>query len=243
MEKIDIPLDFNIGDIGFDAGEVDLTAFDFSANIADEIETRYIKPPPPRQIKKKNIRYEYAQQLAQDLDIGEGTRHMALVSGNFIFGDFIEALFVAKNIHTKRLQISTLSMSQENIDSLANLMNGGFVDSLDLIVSAYFYAHERGKGGLIPYLHKTLDKDNSLQIAVAGIHTKVVTFETDGGKCITMHGSANLRSSRCVEQVMIEEGRELFQFFTDMNESILKQYSTIKKEVRASKLWEAMNEH
>lgn len=241
--EIDIPLNFDIGDIGFDAGEVDLSSFDFSAGLELDVESRYIKPPPPRQIKKKNIRYEYAVDFAKALDIGEGTRHMAIVSGNFIFGDFIEALFVEKNIHTKRLTVSTLSMSQENIDSLENLMNGGFVDRLDLIVSSYFYAHERGKSGLIPYIYKTLDIDDRFQLAAAGVHTKTVTFETAGGKCITMHGSANLRSSRSIEQVMIEEGRELMEFFEASYEPILKRWATVRKDLRADKLWEAMNEH
>ena len=32
---------------------------------------------------------------------------------------------------------------KENIDSLQNLLDNGYLDHLDLIISAYFYAHER----------------------------------------------------------------------------------------------------
>ena len=231
------PLDFDVGDIGFDAGEIDLGSFDFSLSLDDQFSSRYIKPPPPRQIKAKSILYEYAADLARDLDIGEGTRHFAIISGNFIFGDFIEALLVGRNIHTDRMVINTLSMSQENVDSLANLLNGGFVDHLDLIVSSYFYAHERHKGGLIPYIYETLDKGNRFQLAAAGTHCKTVTFKTDGGKRFTIHGSANLRSSRCLEQVVIEEGEELFSFNNSISDRILEEYKTIQKDIRASKLW------
>ena len=91
------------------------------------------------------------------------------------------------------MTISTLSLSQDNIDSLANLLDWGYIDELNLIVSAYWFSHERWS--LVPYCYERLDKEDKFQLAVAGIHTKTCQFETLGGKRIVIHGSANLRSS------------------------------------------------
>ena len=67
-----------------------------------------------------------------------------------------------------------------------------------MLLSIYFYANEKYQ--LIPYLRKKLDVNNRFQLAIAGIHTKIVQFETNDGQKIVIHGSANLRSSGNVEQ-------------------------------------------
>lgn len=44
----------------------------------------------------------------------------AFIAGSFIFGDFIEAFMTINHAITSKMTISTLSMSQENVDSLHN---------------------------------------------------------------------------------------------------------------------------
>jgi hypothetical protein len=133
------------------------------------------------------------------------------------------------------MTISTLSMSQDNIDSLENLIRGNYVDKLNLIISAYFYSHERN--ALIPYLYKHLDIDNCFQLAVAGIHTKTCQFKTLGGRYVVIHGSANLRSSGNIEQFTIECNKELYEFYHSIFEDIKKRYKTINKQIRGEALW------
>lgn len=101
------------------------------------------------------------------------------------------------------MTITTLSLSQNNIDSLHNLMEGGYIGELNLIVSVYFWAHEIHQ--LIPYIYRQLDINDRFQLCVGGIHTKTTQFETMGGRKVIIHGSANLRSSGSVEQFTIEE--------------------------------------
>lgn len=231
MDELDF--DFDFGDVGgFDLEDVNLS--DFNLMDGYEEETRIIKPKLYA-LKKSQVMYERAYELAEALPWEKGIRYDVVVSGNFIFGDFIEAFIKKNNAKVPRMTISTLSLSQDNVDSLVNLIVGGYVDELNLIVSAYFYSHERNS--LIPYIYQELDIDNKFQLAVAGIHTKTCHFETAGGKKIVIHGSANMRSSGNIEQFTIEENEELYWFYDDIYNDIINRYSTIRKPIRQKQLW------
>lgn len=230
----------NAQDNGLYWPDLDLECFDnldcFDG--APEDENRYVRPKL-KPFKESQVIYEHAVELVEAIHIDTGIRYDAVVSGNFIFGDFIEAFMVQNNCKAVRMNITTLSLGQENIDSLHTLLDKGYVDNLNLIVSAYFYAHEVHR--LIPYLYNRLDIDNRFQLAVAGTHMKTCLFETLGGKKIVIHGSANLRSSGNIEQFTIEENPELYAFYHEIDDNILKTYATINKEIRGEQLFSAIH--
>lgn len=215
---------------------IEINLNNFGGATKSKFETRYIKPVYTPSLKDCFIKYKKAEDLAKNVDIKTGERFYAILDGTFIFGDLIEALIVINNLRVKELMISTLSLSNNNIDSLANLLNGGFVDELNLIVSDYFYSHERY--GLIVYAYEELDKDNRFQLAAASTHTKICLIETFCGKKFVIHGSANLRSSSNIEQLMIEENVSLYDFNHEIHERIVNKYKTINKSLRRTKLWE-----
>lgn len=221
FNEVENELDFNMDD------------FDEEFEISEKFDNRYCKPPKSKELPERRLKYEIAAELAKDIDLSQRT--YAIVNGTFIFGDFIEALIVEKELKVKTMTISTLSMSCENIDSLSLLLECGFVDELNLIVSDYFFSHERQS--LVKYIYETLDKDNKFQFAAAGSHTKIIMFETYDGKKIVIHGSANLRSSSNIEQIMIEDNSELYHFNKDYHDRIIEKYKTINKSVRYSNLW------
>lgn len=229
-------------DNDFQAGfEFDTEAFsDFEIDFDSDttFETRYIKPPRTKQIAEKNLKYSNAEKLAKDIVIEKGSRYFVVINGSFIFGDLIEAIIVGNNATVKKLTISTLSMSQNNIDSLAGLLKQGYIKELNLIISDYFFSHERN--GLIKYAYEQLDIDNRFQLAVASTHCKLCIFETMGGKKVVIHGSANLRSSSNLEQIVIEESKELYDFNNQYQDKIIEVYKTIDKSVRRTKLWNAV---
>lgn len=225
MNKIEIkPIEININNFGAK------TKFNF--------ESRYIKPAYTQPTKDCFIKYKKAEDLVKNIDIKSGERFFAILDGTFIYGDLIEALIVNNNLHVKELNISTLSMSNNNVDSLANLLNGGFVEELNLIVSDYFYSHERNQ--MITYIYEELDKDDRFQLAAASTHTKICLFETFCGKKFVIHGSANLRSSSNLEQIMIEENVSLYDFNHDFHHRILNKYKTINKSLRRKLLWQTV---
>lgn len=207
---------------------------DFKSKINNNFDTRYIKPKWSPELTSAQLKYRNAEKLAEDIILHENSRYFAIIDGSFIFGDFIEALVVNNNLLVEQMLISTLSMSEDNIDSLANLLNGGFVQELNLIVSDYFYSHERHN--LIQYAYDELDKDNKFQLAVASSHCKICIFAS-GSLKVVIHGSANLRSSSNIEQIVIEVNDDLYDFIHDYQMKIVNHYATIKKSIRDSKLW------
>lgn len=182
--------------------------------------------------------FENAEQLVNVLDLRENKRFYALLHGNFIFGDIFEALICKAKDYSqvKKLTISTLSYSQENVDSFANLLNFGLINELNIITSDYFFGHEIR--GLVPYTYEKLDIDNKFQFAVCQTHAKIGQFEFENGRKIVIHGSANLRSSNNIEQICIEENADLYDFNQKWFDEVLKEYSTIKKSILMKKLWQ-----
>lgn len=224
-----------IGDIGnFELPDINLNLMEFLPSDETE-ETRYTLPKVVP-MKEDFVLYDNAQKMARELRLGFGERFDAFVSGSFIFGDFIEAYLTTQNACAKKMTISTLSMSQNNVDSLHTLMEKGYIEELNLIISVYFWGNERSS--LIPYIYKQLDIGDRFQLAVAGVHTKTVHFETLGGHKIIMHGSANLRSSGNIEQFTMEENPELYEFYDDHFNRIIDKYATIRKPIRNSKAWD-----
>lgn len=200
--------------------------------------SRYIKPKTTKSIDERFLKYKNALKMVEDMDFKEDKRYFCFIDGSFFFGDFIEAFIVKNNIKIKKMTISTLSMNQNNVDSLKNLLVGNFVDELNLIVSDYFYTHERNS--LVKYIYENLDIDNKFQFSSAGTHCKICCFETINNRKFVIHGSANLRSSANIEQFMFEENENLYNFTDEVQSAIVDTYKTINKSVRYNKLWNAI---
>jgi hypothetical protein len=233
IDQIDnFDFDFNFDEI---ENSFDLDLSFFSDESDTNIETRIIKPPKQR---SKPFAFKNAIKTADKIKIEPGMNYFSIIDGSFIFGDLIEALFVSKPLRAHRMDVSTLSMSQENVDSLGTLLIKGYVNYLNLIVSDYFFSHERKS--LIPYIYQELDIDNRFQLAVAGSHCKIMAAKLTNGIHLVIHGSANLRSSGNIEQIMIQDSEEIYNFVIQTNDKIIEKYKTIDKSVRRAKLWQVV---
>lgn len=231
--RFDEKIEFNEKPFEFNEGFAD-----FSIN-QNTFTNRYIKPPKTKNIAYKRLKYAYAEQLVDDIDFKSLDRVYCIVAGSFVFSDFIEAFVVKNNILVEEMIISTLSYSQHSIDGLQNLINGDYVKKLYLIVSDYFFAHERNK--LIKNTYEQLDVDDKFQLAAAGTHCKTYQFKTSGGKHIIIHGSINLRSSSNIEQFVIEDNKELYDFNKEYQMRIIEKYKTINKSIRDKNLFNLIN--
>ena len=221
--------------------------FDFDVNIIDEksekdifgLESDFIKIKVPV-IDESYICYENAEKLAKEMGmIKSDERIHVMVSGSFIFGDFLEAWIVENNLWIDELTISTLSASQDNFDSINNLIEGEFVEQVNLLLSDYFYAHERRN--LIPYLFETLNKEKT-QVAFADLHTKIILIRLNSGEKIIINGSANLRSSATVETFNIEMNDKLYDFHYAYHRNLLDRFAINKKSIRGKKTWQAITD-
>lgn len=212
---------------------------DFEVDINIELDSDIEPPIKINNLSNIYINYSNAEQLANNIDLKRNNRYFSFISGNFIFGDLIEALVVVKNYKIKEMTISTLSLSEENIYNLVNIINGDYVDKLNIIISDYFYSHERQK--LVKKMYELLNTSKcEFQLSVARSHMKVCIFETsnENNGYVVIQGSANLRSSGNIEQIQIEENKELYLHIKKFNDKIIDKYKTIKKSIGNKKDFE-----
>ena len=240
---MDIP-ELNIADeqLDFDL-DCDIPGFELeAADLSAAIDTDFVKIRRYPRVRPAGVLYERATDLAlsmPDLEDGEGI--FCIVSGNFIFGDMLEALMVEKNWYAEEIFIATLSMSQENADSLANIFHGDYAREINLIVSDFWYAHERYKGGGIEYINQLMEGFN-FSLSVAGLHTKIILIKTECGKHIVIHGSANLRSSRNLEQFSAENSKLLYEFNRAWMSKLMAEFKVSRKSLRGDNVWQVLQE-
>ena len=218
------------GDLGFslDIGDMSLD-FDF-ADIGDIGPQRYMRPRASSSPVTEN--YKNALAMARDIRLHEGFRMFSYISGDFIFGDLIEAMSDEGRWWVDAITIQTLSMSQDNIDSLANVIATDSPSEVKIILSDYWYAHERGSvNGLVNELYDKLDIGDGFHVAFCRTHAKVCTVRTKKGNKIVIHGSANMRSSGNFEQVCIEVDSGLYDFCEGFVDAIIERHDTINHNV------------
>jgi hypothetical protein len=213
--------------------------------------SRIQKAKMVKEIPNRNIKTKYAADLAKELvgNIKLNTQRRVLLSGAFVFCDFICELIKQNDWHITTMTISTLGMNFENVDALHELLAEGWLDELNLIISDGFY--NRDYYTKVQYLYKMLDIEDMTQIAVAGNHTKDCIFEIEGGGHICIEGSANLQSSACIEKIFITESEEDYLWNKDYLDKIISEYKTINKDnngterykgLRVDKLYKAITE-
>lgn len=228
----------NVGGLDLDF-DFDPDLFDVDLTI-DELEVkRYQKPVEGR---TQAVAYKNAHQLAREIELYKGFRAFVMVPGCFIFGDFIEAISELDKIRIERMTIHTLTMSQDSIDSLANVIAMDHPTQLQIIMSDYWYAHEHDKRtGLLWELYDKLDIGDGFRLAFCRTHAKVITILTKAGHKLVIHGSANMRSSGVIEQFVFEHDPDLYDFCEAYNDAILDRYDTINhgagKLMRKTVLW------
>lgn len=192
-----------------------------------ENEVWYIPPTIAAENEEDCGDYSNALQLVRDIKLNKGLRHWADLTGTFITGDFIEAFFTHFNVHAKCLYIDHYVLSENNIDSLALLLDNGYVDRIELMISDYWFRHNLQD--LVPYIYLKLKGNNRFQMGVSRTHKKLVCFKTDNDTHIVIHGSANLRSSDADEHLMIEANEFLFNRLVPRIQAKIARYRTINE--------------
>lgn len=138
--------------------------------------------------------FENAEATVDSIDYAKD--YFFLVSGSFVFGDFIESLIYKKRLMPSAVYLTTLGMGEGNADSIVNLTDYMRCQKVNLIVSHYFASVERNK--LMRYMADEF-RGRPIDIAVIASHCKIALIFSDAGN-VMISGSANLSSSDNVEQ-------------------------------------------
>lgn len=196
-------------------------SFDFSALTFTGTKIEEEREEIPK-LSTEPVAFENAEQMADSIDYEKD--YFAIVSGSFIFGDFIEALCFKKELAPSEICITTLGMSQDNIDSIVNLVDYLGCDKVNLIVSHYFSGVERHK--LVPYMQVEFG-GRPIDVAVLQSHCKIaLIFSGKGNVMIT--GSANLSSSNNVEQFIIMHDEKAIEYVKRRLDGIMKKFTVFK---------------
>ena len=234
--QLDLGLDMEL-ELDFDVDDFDIIDGESKPRPEKQRDVRILRPRLDVKELTQHVCFDNAQAFAKQIDLTPGARTFAWVSGSFIFGDIVEALIVTRAVSVKRLYVSSLSISQENVDGLKNVMllMGDALEGLTLILSGWTYS--KHKFDLVPYMYQDLDDPmNRVQIVFGRWHAKLITLETLHGHTITIHGSANLPSNNSIEQIMVEiDNQELHEFNARLMDAIAEKYGTINREAEYSK--------
>jgi hypothetical protein len=112
---------------------------------------------------------------------------------------------VCRRTMPRALRIATLCWNKRNVIDLAGLLEGRAADPMPvtLLASDYFHAHN---ADLIKWTRDQLD-GYPVRIVAARSHAKVTAFDLGPGDGLVMEGSANLRTNRNQEQLLILRDR------------------------------------
>lgn len=165
-------------------------------------------------VKNKDVYFDNALKLAYDIKIQKNDCIYINLAGNFIFGDFIGAFITVNSLDVSELTVISLSGSIENFEMLDALIENKFVEKINLVLSNYFLRTEQKKHTkTISFLESLVEKHkDNFKIYYSNNHSKSVLIKTKKGGHVVMHGSANLRSSTNIEQLIIQENKELYNF-------------------------------
>lgn len=166
------------------------------------------------QIKEKRIFYKKAYDLVKEIKIKKGETIYCMLTGDFIFGDFIGGFIQENNLRVKELTIISLSGGKDIYEMLEALIDNGWVKKINLVLSGYYLRTEETKhSATINQLNEISKKyKDKFNIFYTNTHQKITLIETEQGGKVTMHGSANLKSSQSLEQLMIQENADLYDF-------------------------------
>lgn len=168
-------------------------------------------------IKTVDVEYSNAEKLAYDIKIQRGETIYCNLTGKFVFGDFIGAFIQVNNLNVLELSIITLSGGIENFEMMEALIDMGWVKKITLILSSYFIRTEIKKHTNVNNYIKRINEERKGEFDIyhTNCHQKIVLIKTEKegiNGYVTIHGSANLRSSQYLEQIIIQENRELYEF-------------------------------
>lgn len=160
-----------------------------------------------------------AENMVKSMDYTKD--YFCLVPGNFIFGDFIEALCYRKQLKPTVIYMTTLGMSRENVDSIVNLVDYLGCKKVNLIVSNYFNGVERH--GIMPYIRQEF-AGKPVDVAVLQSHCKIVLIRSNKGN-VLLSGSANLSSSNNVEQFVVMHDETALNYVQKRLDTIMSKFT------------------
>lgn len=162
-----------------------------------------------RRRARKCIRAENAAPLVAQFPTEDGDSVHAYLPGEFVFGDIIGQT-VRRFGPPGQIDIATLSLSEKNVVALEDLLRDHPALRIRLALSVYF---ESTNKKIFLCLTSRLGKHPRFRLSTGRIHSKIVLFDYEDHPLV-LNGSSNLRSSNCIESLVVDCSPELHVFHT-----------------------------
>lgn len=156
---------------------------------------------------KRLIKPENAQPIIALLPSEPDDRLHCILRGDFVLCDLIPLIIEARGL-CPHLRIATLGMSVANATTLASLHSRGLVAEMTIIVSHYFQQVDK----TTTYREVRAILEGRCRFTITRSHAKIILIPTSMGDHYTIEGSANLRSSDNLEQMLVMNDRETHDF-------------------------------
>jgi len=156
---------------------------------------------------KALIRPENARVLLEHLPEHPDDRTHAVLRGDFVLCDAIPAILAARG-RCPHLHVATLGLSAGNADQLARLVARGMIGQITLVVSHYFATVDKAT----TFREVAARLEGVAEVKVTRNHCKVICLPTERGDHLVIEGSANLRSSDNIEQIVMTNDPETLAF-------------------------------
>lgn len=153
------------------------------------------------------IRPENAQCVLPHLPATPADRTHCILRGDFVLCDLIPAILDLRG-RCPFLRVATLGLSIANAEALAGHVGRGEIGALTVVVSHYFAQVD--KATVFRAVENRLA--GIARLVVTRSHAKVICLPTASGDSFTIEGSANLRSSDNLEQMLILNDPETLAF-------------------------------
>lgn len=141
-----------------------------------------------------------------------------IINGRFALWDFVAAVLklAGEFVTIRQLYLATLGFSRKNIAELCTLLDAGRVHRVALLCSHYF---KGTSGGIYEYAQAELNARGQRFFSVR-THAKVVLVRLSDDRRITFESSANLRSCKNIEQVVVSGLPDLYAFHVEWMEQL-----------------------
>ena len=141
-----------------------------------------------------------------------------IINGRFALWDFVPAVLKLSNRTIKQLYLATLGFSRKNIQELSLLLDEKKIKSVSLLCSHYF---KGTSNGIYEFAEEQLAQRGQ-RFASCRTHAKIVLAQLSNGRTVTIESSANLRSCKNIEQVVVGGDPGLYRFHVAWMEELFK---------------------
>lgn len=157
---------------------------------------------------------ENAEKLAYDIHIQRADAIFVNLTGRFVFADFITFLIRVNKLDVEELTITSLSGSEQIFLMFEGLIENCGVKKVNLLLSKYYLRTEKIKHtNTVNCLEQICQrKKEQFNVFYADLHAKNCLIRTKNGGFVSILGSANLKSSKNIEQMQIFENKQIYDF-------------------------------